>query len=88
MQKLWIRSAPEGWAEGLKLLKDDLSFTLDPAGLPLTVSVSDGLTVRFDGKEAILTCREKVHFFPGDGAASPCAFQRGKNIHAGGNARV
>ena len=31
MQKLWIRSAPEGWAEGLKLLKDDLSFTLDPA---------------------------------------------------------
>mgnify|MGYP007046414713 CR=1 FL=1 len=34
MQKLWIRSAPEGWAEGLKLLKDDLSFTLDPAGLP------------------------------------------------------
>ena len=65
MQKLWIRSAPEGWAEGLKLLKDDLSFTLDPAGLPLTVSVSDGLTVRFDGKEAILTCREKVHFFRG-----------------------
>lgn len=65
MQKLWIRSAPEGWAEGLKLLKDDLSFTLDPTGLPLTVSVSDGLTVRFDGKEAILACREKYTFSGG-----------------------
>ena len=65
MQKLWIASAPTGWQEGLSLLTEDLHFTLDPMGLPLTAELSDHLAVRFDGAAAIISCREKAHFFRG-----------------------
>ena len=65
MQKLWIASAPAGWQEGLSLLTEDLHFTLDPTGLPLTAELSDHLTVRFDGAAAVISCREKAHFFRG-----------------------
>ncbi len=65
MQKLWIASAPTGWQEGLSLLTEDLHFTLDPAGLPLTAELSDHLAVRFDGAAAVISCREKAHFFRG-----------------------
>lgn len=65
MKKLCMKAAPAGWREGLELLTEDLDFALDETGLLLTVGTSDRLEVRFDGREAFISCREKTHFYRG-----------------------
>ena len=65
MKKLCVKAAPARWREGLELLAGDLDFALDETGLLLTVGISDRLEVRFDGREAFISCREKAHFYRG-----------------------
>lgn len=65
MKKLCVKTAPARWREGLELLAGDLDFALDETGLLLTVGISDRLEVRFDGREAFISCREKAHFYRG-----------------------
>ncbi len=63
MQKLFLQSAPAGWQEGLELLTNDLNFSLEQDGLPLTAETGASTIIQFDGKTASIACHEKVHFY-------------------------
>ena len=63
MQKLYLQSVPDGWSEGLKILAKDLNISLEADGLPISAEKGDATSIRFDGRTAVIVCREKAHFY-------------------------
>lgn len=62
-KKLFLTDSCADFAQGVAELTKELAFTLCEGGVPVEYHQGEGLKLEYDGSKAVITCKEKIHFF-------------------------